>query len=364
MPLYFIYITLALLTSLIGFTLLHFYKLERQHDKLIQMESRWTDINRLLNQLHDARVIDQRHTAANKEQLLLELNTYRQQFDRHQLSSLKLLQDSLQQGLQTTATFADVVKRLALIDEAQKRITELSSNVVNLQQILADKRSRGVFGEVQLNALIENVLPAKNYSLQHTLSNGKRVDCLLLLPAPTGSIAIDAKFPLEGFRKLTEIDQPKSEQRAAAAQFRQDIRHHIQAVASKYIIPGETSEGALLFIPAEAIFAEIHAHYYDLVEEAQRQRVWLVSPTTMMAVLTTTSAILKDAATREQIHLIQEHLSVLAKDFSRFKQRMDHLFRHIQQAYTDIQDAKTSADKITSRFEKIEKVELSADLLE
>ena len=398
MPLYFIYITLGLLTSLVAFTLLHFYKLERQHDKLVQIESRWTDINRLLNQLHDSRISDQRSTAESKEQLLRELNSYRQQFDQHQIGSLKLLQDSLQQGLQhisqrmdkltentqekllsirgqvekrlfdgfaqTTATFTDVVKRLALIDEAQKRITELSSNVVNLQHILADKRSRGVFGEVQLNALIENVLPKKNYSLQHTLSNGKRVDCLLLLPSPTGSIAIDAKFPLEGFRKLTDIDLPKSEQRAAAAQFRQDIRHHIQAVASKYIIPGETSEGALLFIPAEAVFAEIHAHYYDLVEEAQRQRVWLVSPTTMMAVLTTSGAVLKDAATREQIHLIQDHLNLLSKDFSRFKQRMDHLFRHIQQAYSDIQEAKTSADKITSRFEKIEKVELTSSTLE
>ncbi|MGB8286349.1 MAG: DNA recombination protein RmuC [Candidatus Aquirickettsiella gammari] len=398
MPLYFIYITLGLLTSLVAFTLLHFYKLERQHDKLVQIESRWTDINRLLNQLHDSRISDQRSTAESKEQLLRELNSYRQQFDQHQIGSLKLLQDSLQQGLQhisqrmdkltentqekllsisgqvekrlfdgfaqTTATFTDVVKRLALIDEAQKRITELSSNVVNLQHILADKRSRGVFGEVQLNALIENVLPKKNYSLQHTLSNGKRVDCLLLLPSPTGSIAIDAKFPLEGFRKLTDIDLPKSEQRAAAAQFRQDIRHHIQAVASKYIIPGETSEGALLFIPAEAVFAEIHAHYYDLVEEAQRQRVWLVSPTTMMAVLTTSCAVLKDAATREQIHLIQDHLNLLSKDFSRFKQRMDHLFRHIQQAYSDIQEAKTSADKITSRFEKIEKVELTSSTLE
>ncbi len=398
MSLYFIYITLGLLTSLVAFTLLHFYKLERQHDKLVQIESRWTDINRLLNQLHDSRVTDQRHSAESKEQLLRELNSYRQQFDQHQISSLKLLQESLQQGLQhisqrmdkltentqekllsisgqvekrlfdgfaqTTATFSDVVKRLALIDEAQKRITELSSNVVNLQHILADKRSRGVFGEVQLNALIENVLPKKNYRLQYTLSNGKRVDCLLLLPSPTGSIAVDAKFPLEGFRKLTDIDLPKTELRAAAAQFRQDIRHHILAVASKYIIPGETAEGALLFIPAEAVFAEIHAHYYDLVEEAQRQRVWLVSPTTMMAVLTTSSAILKDAATREQIHLIQDHLNLLSKDFSRFKQRMDHLFRHIQQAYSDIQEAKTSADKITSRFEKIEKVELTSNTLE
>lgn len=390
----FIYITLGLLASLIGFALFHFYKLDSQHDKLVQMESRWLDINRLLNQLNDSRVADQRSTAESKEQLHRELNLYRQQFDQHQLGNLKLLQSSIQEGLesisqrmdkltentqeklqvisaqvekrlfdgfaQTTATFTDVIKRLALIDEAQKRITELSNNVVNLQHILADKRSRGVFGEVQLNSLIQNVLPASHFSLQHTLSNGKRVDCLLLLPPPTGSIAIDAKFPLEGFQKLTDNELPKSEQRAAAAQFRQDIRHHIQSVSSKYIIPGETSEGALLFIPAEAIFAEIHAHYYDLVEEAHRQRVWLVSPTTMMAVLTTARAVLKDAATREQIHLIQEHLTVLAKDFSRFRQRMDNLSRHIQQAHTDIQEAKTSADKISSRFEKIEQVELNS----
>lgn len=388
----FIYITLALLASIIGLALFHFYKLERQHDKLVQMEGRWLDINRLLNQLNDSRVIDQQNAAESKEQLRQELTLYRQQFDQHQLGNLKLLQDSIQQGLQaigqrmdkltentqeklhsisgqvekrlfdgfaqTTATFSDVIKRLALIDEAQKRITELSNNVINLQQILADKRSRGVFGEVQLTALLQNVLPAAHFSLQHTLSNGKRVDCLLLLPPPTGSIAIDAKFPLEGFRKLTDHDLAKNEQKAAAAQFRQDIRQHIQAVSSKYIIPGETSEGALLFIPAEAIFSEIHAHYYDLVEEAQRQRVWLVSPTTMMAILTTARAVLKDAATREQVHLIQEHLTVLAKDFSRFRQRMDNLSRHIQQAHTDIQEAKTSADKISSRFEKIEKVEL------
>ncbi|MDQ8038866.1 MAG: DNA recombination protein RmuC [Rickettsiella sp.] len=393
MTLNFIYITLGLLATLIGFAFFHFYKLNSQHDKLVQMESRWLDINRLLSQLNDSRVLDQRNAAESKEKLHRELTLYRQQFDQHQLGNLKLLQDSIQQGLQsigqrmdkltentqeklqiisaqvekrlfdgfaqTTATFTDVIKRLALIDEAQKRITELSNNVVNLQQILADKRSRGVFGEVQLNALIQNVLPAAHFSLQHTLSNGKRVDCLLILPSPTGNIAVDAKFPLESFRKLTDHDLSKVEQRAAATQFRQDIRHHIHSVSSKYIIPGETSEGALLFIPAEAIFSEIHAHYYDLVEEAQRQRVWLVSPTTMMAVLSTARAVLKDAATREQVHLIQEHLTVLAKDFSRFRQRMDNLSRHIQQAHTDIQEAKTSADKITSRFEKIEKVELS-----
>jgi DNA recombination protein RmuC len=390
---YFIYITLGLLASLIGLALLHFYKLERQQDKLVQMESRWLDINRLLSQFHDSRVLDQQRMDESKQQLLNELMLYRQQIDHHQLSQLKLVQESIQKGLylisqrmdkltentqeklhmisgqvekrlfdgfaQTTATFTDVIKRLALIDEAQKKITELSNNVINLQHILADKRSRGVFGEVQLQGLIQNVLPNSHFSLQHTLSNGKRVDCLLLLPPPTGSIAIDAKFPLESFQKLTDHDLPKSEQRVAAMQFRQDIRHHIHAVASKYIVPGETSEAALLFLPAEAIFSEIHAHYYDLVEEAQRQRVWLVSPTTMMAILTTARAVLKDAATREQIHLIQDHLILLAKDFSRFKQRMENLSRHIQQAHTDIQEAKTSADKISLRFEKIEKVELN-----
>jgi DNA recombination protein RmuC len=393
LTIHFIYITLGLLASVLGLSLFHFYKLEHQHEKFVQMESHWLDIKQALHQFHDARVVDQQRHSEAKEQLLRELTLYRQQFDQHQLSNLKLLQESIQQGLytisqrmekltentqeklqaissqvekrlfdgfaQTTATFTAVIKRLALIDEAQKRIAELSTNVISLQNILADKRSRGVFGEVQLNALIQNVLPTAHFSLQHTLSNGKRVDCLLLLPPPSGSIAIDAKFPLESFRKLIDADLPQSEQRAAATQFRQDIRLHIQAVASKYIIPGETSEGALLFIPAEAIFSEIHAHYYDLVEEAQQQRVWLVSPTTMMAVLTTARAVLKDAATREQIHLIQKHLAVLAKDFFRFRQRMDNLERHIQQAHTDIQEAKTSADKISSRFEKIEQVELS-----
>jgi DNA recombination protein RmuC len=389
---YFIYITFGLLTSLVGLTLFQFYKLERQHEKLIKMEDRWSDIGRLLSELQNARITDQRQASEAKEQLLRELTLYRQQFDQHQLSNLERLQGSIYQGLQligqqmekltentqqklhiisqqvekrlfdgfaqTTATFSDVVKRLALIDEAQKKITELSSNVVSLQHLLADKRSRGVFGEVQLTHLIENVLPTAHFSLQHTLSNGKRVDCLLLLPAPNGPMAIDAKFPLESFKKLTDQNLSTIEQRAAATQFRQDIRHHIHAVASKYIIPGETAEGALLFIPAEAVFAEIHAHYYELVEEAYRRHVWFVSPTTMMAILTTARAILKDAATREQIHLIQQHLTLLAKDFSRFKLRMDNLNRHIQQAHTDIQEVKTSADKISARFEKIEQVEL------
>ncbi|MGB5395821.1 MAG: DNA recombination protein RmuC [Gammaproteobacteria bacterium] len=258
----------------------------------------------------------------------------------------------------TTETFTDVVKRLALIDEAQKRITELSSNVVSLQEVLTDKRSRGAFGEVQMAGLVRNVMPENTFSLQHTLSNGKRADCMLFLPDPTGNIVIDSKFPLDSFQRMVDPDAHDADRLSAERQFKQDIKKHISDIADKYIIADETADGAIMFIPAEAVFAEIHAHHSDLVEEAQRRRVWMVSPTTMMAVLTTARAVLKDSATRKQVHLIQEHLVNLAKDFGRFRTRMDNLAKHIEQANRDVGDVHKSAHKISSRFEKIEKVEL------
>jgi DNA recombination protein RmuC len=261
----------------------------------------------------------------------------------------------------TTETFSRVLEHLTRIDEAQKRITELSSNVVSLQEVLADKRSRGAFGEVQLNALVRNLIPERNFSLQHTLGNGTRVDCILFLPEPTGNIAIDAKFPLESFRRMTDLELSEHERAKAAGSFRQDIRKHINDIAEKYILPGETSDGAVMFIPSEPVFAEIHGHYPDLVEEAFRKRVWLVSPTTMMAILTTARAVLKDAATREQVHVIQSHLRDLSKDFGRFQDRMDKLARHIDQAHKDVNEVNVSARKITGRFEKIENVELEEE---
>lgn len=338
-----------------------------------------------------------------------EQHQQRVRFDEYQIKSLKLMQESLQTGMtetrqqvtealnnyaallakqmekltadtdqrlkeisgqvekrltegfeKTTATFADVVKRLALIDEAQKKITELSTNVVSLQEVLADKRSRGAWGEVQLSALIRNVLPESNFALQYSLSNGKRADCILFLPEPTGNIVIDAKFPLENYRRLTDVTLAESERQLALPQFRQDIKKHIQDIAEKYIIADETSDGAVMFIPAEAIFAEIHAHHPDLVEIAQRAKVWMVSPTTMMAILTTARAVLKDAATRKQVHIIQEHLVLLSKDFERFQERMDALAKHIDQANKDVELVQSSSRKITSRFNKIEKVELDS----
>lgn len=259
----------------------------------------------------------------------------------------------------TTATFHDIIKRLALIDEAQKKITELSSNVVSLQEVLADKRSRGAFGEVQLNSLVANILPEDSYRLQYTLPNDKIADCAIFLPDPTGTIIIDAKFPLESYRKMTDNELATTDRKTAEKQFKQDINKHIQDIAKKYIIPGITSDGAVMFIPAEAIFAEIQAHHPDLVEKSYKARVWMVSPTTLWATLNTARAVLKDQATREQVHIIQEHLIVLAKDFSRFQQRMDNLAKHIKLAHDDVDNVNRSAKKITSRFEKIERVELA-----
>lgn len=268
----------------------------------------------------------------------------------------------------TTETFTDVVKRLALIDEAQKRITELSTNVVSLQEVLSDKRSRGAFGEVQMVALVRNMMSENSFALQYSLSNGTRVDCMLFLPEPTGNLAIDSKFSLESYQRMMDNDLAASDRVAAERQFRQDIKKHIKDIAEKYIIPGETSDSAIMFIPAEAVFAEIHAHQPELVEESHRRRVWMVSPSTLMAVLTTVRAVLKDAATRKQVHLIQEHLVGLSKDFDRFGKRMENLSRHIQQANKDVDEVNTSARKISSRFERIEKVELddkeSVELLE
>lgn len=316
------------------------------HDSLIKgMSDTGTQLTNSLKA--NTELVDKRleKLTANTDQRLKEISG---QVD-------KRLSDGFEK---TTATFHDVIKRLALIDQAQKKITELSSNVVSLQEILSDKRSRGAFGEVQLNSLIHNVLPEQHFSFQHSLSNATRVDCMLFLPEPTGNVAIDAKFPLESYRRMTDIALAEAERTKAEQQFRIDIRKHIQDIASKYIITNETADGAVMFIPAEAVFAEIHARYPDLVEFSHQQRVWMVSPTTMMAILTTARAVLKDEATRKQVHIIQEHLSYLAKDFGRFEKRMDSLARHIQQANQDVDNVHASAKKIASRFSKIEKVEL------
>ena len=258
----------------------------------------------------------------------------------------------------TNDTFTSVMTRLAVIDEAQKKIEGLASNVVSLQEILGDKRSRGAFGEVQLEALVRNSLPPDAYAFQHTLKGGARADCVLILPEPTGTVCVDAKFPLENYSRMFDDALPAAEREAARRQFKMDVRKHVDDIGTKYVVAGETSDGAVMFLPAEAVFAEIHAYHPDLVEHAQKKRVWLTSPTTLMAVLNTARAVIRDSETRRMAHVIKDELAKLARDFARFDERMKKLATHIEQASKDVSDVRISSDKITKRFAQIERVEL------
>jgi DNA recombination protein RmuC len=251
--------------------------------------------------------------------------------------------------------------RLATIDEAQKKIDGLTSNVVSLQELLGDKRSRGAFGEVQLEALVRNILPVSAYEMQHCLPNGTRVDCALFLPEPTGTVAVDSKFPLENYHRMYEIGISEAERLLAQKQFKADVRKHVDDIAAKYIIANVTSDGAVMFVPAEAVFAEIHAYHPDIVDYAMSRRVWVVSPTTLMAVLNTARAVLKDVETRKQVHIIKDELGKLGKEFGRFDQRMKKLADHIRQAHEDALDVHTTSQKISRRFAAIEKVELEGE---
>ena len=258
----------------------------------------------------------------------------------------------------TNETFVSVMARLATIDEAQKKIDGLTTNMVSLQELLGDKRSRGAFGEVQLEGLVRNILSPSIYEFQYTLPNGSRADCVLKLPEPTGMVAVDAKFPLENYHRMFDTVLAEPDRNLARRQFKADLKKHVDDISSKYIIAGVTSDGAVMFVPAEAVFAEIHAHHPDVIDYAMQRRVWVVSPTTLMAVLNTARAVMKDVETRKQVHIIQDELGKLSKDFGRFDERMKKLAEHIRQANKDVEDVQISSRKITDRFSKIERVDL------
>jgi len=258
----------------------------------------------------------------------------------------------------TNETFVSVMARLATIDEAQKKIETLTGSVVSLQELLGDKRSRGAFGEVQLEALVRNVLPPSAFEMQYTLSNGMRADCVLKLPDPSGLVCVDSKFPLENYHRMLAPETNDVDRALAQRQFRADIRKHVDDIAGKYILANETSDGAVMFVPAEAVFAEIHAYHAEVVDYANGKRVWIVSPTTLMAVLNTARAVLKDVETRKQIHVIREALARLAVEFNRFDDRLKDLARHIRQAHEDVDKIQVTGDKITQQFLRIESAEV------
>lgn len=271
--------------------------------------------------------------------------------------------ERLEEGFKkTNETFANVMARLATIDEAQRKIDGLTSNVISLQELLGDKRSRGAFGEIQLEAMIRNCMPVEHFAMQYTLSNGMRVDCVLRLPEPTGTVAIDSKFPLENYHRMFDPASDDIARAQAQRLFKADVKRHVDAISQKYIIANETCDGAVMFLPAEAVFAEIHAYHPDIVDYAMQKRVWIVSPTTLMAVLNTARAVLKDVEMRRQVHIIKDALGKLGKDFALFDQRMKKLADHIRQAGEDVDAVHISSRKITQRFAQIESVELDAPL--
>jgi DNA recombination protein RmuC len=260
----------------------------------------------------------------------------------------------------THANLSELKARLAVIESAQKSISELSGQVVGLQEILANKQARGAFGEIQLMDLVRSALPPSAYSFQATLSGGRRVDCLVTLPNPPGPIAIDAKFPLESYRALREARE-ESALAAARRDFAQAIRQHVKDIAQKYIVPGETSDSALLFLPSEAVYAELHASFPALVQEAFSARVWIVSPTTLWATLNTVRAILKDVRMREQADLIQREVGHLLKDVERLDDRAARLQQHFELAQKDMRELRVSSDKITRRGARIGEASLEED---
>jgi DNA recombination protein RmuC len=281
-------------------------------------------------------------------------NTLEQRLDALQTQ----LGDRLDKGQQDTAkTVTDLRERLVRIDEAQKSLNQLSSQVVSLNEVLSNKQARGAFGEVQLADLVSAILPPSAFAMQCVLSNGTRVDCLLSLPQPPGPIAIDAKFPLESYHALRAAADPAQLVTAQRA-FKADVSKHISDIAAKYIIGGETAESALMFLPSEAVYAELHTNFLDVVDRSYRARVYIVSPTTLMATLNTVRAVLKDVRMREQAHLIQREVGVLVKDVERLAERVANLKKHFGQTAGDIDQITVSTDKIASRGEKIRQVEM------
>ncbi|MEL7280367.1 MAG: DNA recombination protein RmuC [Pseudomonadota bacterium] len=253
----------------------------------------------------------------------------------------------------TAQSLGELQQRLTAIDKAQDNITKLSGDVLSLQDILSNKQTRGAFGEIQLTDIVSKALPSDSYALQHTLSNGKRADCLIHLPNPPGPICIDSKFPLEAYEALRRA-ATDWELNEAAKFLRSSVKKHIKDIADKYILDGETADGALMFLPSEAVYAELHASFPELVREGFAARVWIVSPTTCMATLNTMRAILKDARMREQAGAIRTELGKLFADVERLGSRVENLDRHFNQAAKDISDIKISADKAGRRAKRLD----------
>ena len=279
---------------------------------------------------------------------------------------LRLINDKVNERIdenfeKTNKTFTSVLERLSKIDEAQKKIDNLSSDIISLQSVLTDKKTRGIFGEVNLNNILSNVFGENNkriYQLQYQFDNTTIADCVLFAPDPLGTIAIDSKFPLENYQIMVDKNNSPEIRQQAERLFKQDVKKHIDAISSKYIIPGVTSNQAIMFLPAEAIFAEINAYHQDILQYSYKKRVWITSPTTLISTLTTIQVIIKNMERDKYAKVIHQELRLLDVEFKRYKDRWDKLYRSIETVSKDVKEIHTTTDKITKRFDSINQVEI------
>lgn len=278
------------------------------------------------------------------------------------------VEERLNEGFEkTNQTFASVLERLSKIDEAQKKIDGLTTNIVSLQDILTDKKSRGTFGEVQLNHILSSVFGENNnkiYELQKRLSNATIADAVLYIPQPLGMICVDSKFPLENYQRMVDKSISEPERKIYERDFKTNVKKHINDISSKYIIEGETSEQAIMFLPAEAIFAEINAYHQDLIDYAGTKRVWIASPTTLMSVLSTVQVVIRNMEREKYAGVIHEELNKLGKEFKLYKNRWDSLAKDIKRVSDDVDKIHITSNKIEKKFDKISKVEVEEDPLE
>ncbi len=261
----------------------------------------------------------------------------------------------------TNKTFTSVLERLSKIDEAQKKIDNLSTDIVSLQSILTDKKSRGIFGEINLKHILTSIFGEKNdkiYQMQYTFNNSTIADCVIFAPEPLGTVAIDSKFPLEAYQKMVDKNKSQQERLVYEKQFKNDVKKHIDAISSKYIIPGVTSNQAIMFLPAEAIFAEINAYHSEIIEYANKKHVWITSPTTLMSTLTVIQVLLKNIERDKYASVIHDELNKLGLEFSRYKERWDKLSRSIETVNKDVENIHITTDKISKRFESISSVDI------
>ncbi len=292
------------------------------------------------------------------EQMQTQERALTEMMDRRLSEVTRRVGESLQQqNSQTSTTMHDLRERLGAIKAAQENITKLSQQVVSLQDVLSNKQARGAFGEVQLGDQVKSALPPSAYKFQAKMENGRVADCLLTLPNPPGAIAIDAKFPLESYYALRAA-KDEGARNAARKTFGNDVLKHVKDIAERYIIPGQTSDSALMFLPSEAVYAELHAELPAVIEKSHKARVYIVSPTTLMATLNTIRAVLKDAQMREQAGLILGEVGKMAEDVSRLDSRVDALDRHFSLAEKDLREIRISAEKVTKRAARIEEMEL------